>query len=243
MNGRGAAAPRAEVVIFDLDGTLVDSLPGVQASFEWAVQSVLPERTPPDIRPAMGKPIRAMLTMALGAIDGTTLDAIATEFRLHYDVEGCRLSAPYPGVAELLEALDRAQTTMLLLTNKRLAPTQNILNRLGWRRYFRAVQCSDSREPPFTTKAEALEQLVEQMGLLPTAAVLVGDSLDDLEAAKRCGISFIAAAYGYGQRWADSPAIPAYRHLTEPASLLNLIAMDNPVDSAAPINRTTGDGG
>lgn len=109
-----------ESIIFDLDGTLVNSLSGIEASARYAVEKCLPERKLPALRELIGPPIATMLAMLWPDLDQDRLKAVVTAFREHYDVQGCLLSELYPNVAETLDHLRHCGLRLFVLTNKPL---------------------------------------------------------------------------------------------------------------------------
>jgi phosphoglycolate phosphatase len=185
-------------VVLDLDGTLVDSLPGIEASLRFAVEQCLPGRSLPDVRAVIGPPVGLMLRALFPDLAEDDLARTVAEFRLHYDIEGCLRSRLYDGVCETLAALTRSAVALFILTNKPLRPTLRILEAVALRDQFRAVVCPDSSDPAFAIKAEGAKRLTQEYGLAPGSTMLVGDGPDDADAAAACGFAFAAAAYGYG---------------------------------------------
>jgi phosphoglycolate phosphatase len=184
--------------VFDLDGTLVDSVPGIDAAAGAALNEVAPETALPSLRDFIGPPIRTMLQRALGWTDAARLDTLERAFRRHYDAGTWRESRPYPGVNETLRELHAKGGRLHVLTNKPLQATHCILDFLGWTPLLEAVICPQSSKPPFANKATAALDLRERRSLPKTTTLLVGDSTDDQEAAAAAGFNFAAAAWGYG---------------------------------------------
>ncbi len=185
-------------ILFDLDGTLIDSFPGIEHSARVAVSAVMPERELPDLRRLIGPPIREVLRQAVNGAEPGMLDELERRFRTSYDDEGWRKSAAYHGVAEALSRLSHAKLKSFVVTNKPTLPAKRILRRLGLLEYFEEVISLNSRTPPFPSKAEAAMYLISMHGLNLSATLFVGDSLDDARAAQSCGLRFIAVTYGYG---------------------------------------------
>jgi phosphoglycolate phosphatase len=119
-------------------------------------------------------------------------------FRQHYDREGCLLSPLFPEVEETLDALSARGTELFVLTNKPSAPTATILDQAAIRRHFTAVISPDSNDPPFPVKSAGAGWLRDRYRLAPEGTLLVGDGIDDADAAAACSFGFVAAAYGYG---------------------------------------------
>jgi len=185
-------------VLFDLDGTLVDSLPGIQFSSAAACRAVLPGRELPDLRPFIGPPIRDVFRRVFIDLPPSTLDDLVSHFRQSYDGEGCLKGTVYPGVRETLSGLKDLGMGCFVVTNKPFEATTNILHHTRLAENFQAVYSPNRKNPPFRSKGEMTASLVRDFQLVPACTILVGDSPEDRTAAQECGIRFVAAAYGYG---------------------------------------------
>jgi phosphoglycolate phosphatase len=185
-------------IVFDLDGTLVDSLPGIVESARAAISAALPEAEIPELRPVIGPPIATMFARLWPELEPERMARLLAEFRAHYDTEGCLQSKPYPGVGEVLTRLGAAGKKLFVLTNKPVQPAQRLLAHLGLEKLFTEIMSPDSTMPPFRSKTEGAGNLQRKFGLLPGETLLVGDGRDDAEAARACGFGFVAVCYGYG---------------------------------------------
>ena len=185
-------------VIFDLDGTLVDSHPGIARAFGKALEEKLPGRDLPDFSRFIGPPVREVFRNALGCHDELLLNDLNASFRRFYDEEDWKASYPYPGTAGLLEYLTGQGVTCHVLTNKPSLATRKILQHTRMDPFFSEVVSPDSATPPFPTKSAAARHLFREHELDPATTWLIGDSIDDAGAAAALGCSFGAAAYGYG---------------------------------------------
>lgn len=185
-------------VIFDLDGTLVDSRPGIERASAAAVARVWPGRPAVSVASLIGPPIRVMLAAAYPDATEADLDALVAEFRAAYDGGHWRDTTAFPGLVEVLDAIAAAGGRAFVVTNKPHGATRQILAQLGAGRRFAAVVAPDDPGTPWTGKADALAALVHAHAIRRAAAAYVGDSPDDREAARFAGLPFVAAAYGYG---------------------------------------------
>lgn len=185
-------------VVFDLDGTLVDSLPGIAWSIDAALAECgLPPRTAgrtDDLKALIGPPVRAILAAVTGLADGLELDRLLAAFRRSYDADGWRRTVLQPGALNTIERLREAGIRQWIVTNKPSFSTGLILEHLEIARFFEDVVCRDSRRPAFESKAEMLLSLQ-----LPAATtIMVGDTAEDLHAAVAAGMECLLVPHGYG---------------------------------------------
>ena len=175
-------------IVFDLDGTLVDSLPGIEWSAREALAACGAGPLLRDLGPLLGPPIRTILAQATGIDAPHRLDALERAFRHSYDTEGWRQTVCFPGAFETLEQLSAAGASLWVATNKNRLATGKILSQLRIGRFFREVACRDSRTPVFSTKAELLIDLIGRRGLPLSECLMVGDTREDAAAARAAGI-------------------------------------------------------
>ena len=187
-------------ILFDLDGTLVDSLPGIEYAVREAVRAVLTKREARirDLRRFIGAPIRELLHLALPGVDEATLDILVERFRALYNNDGWRRTAAYISVPEILAHLIQVGVRLFVVTNKPAVPTHNILEALRLLGYFTETVSPDSHAPSFASKSQATRYLMDRYQLRPDATLLVGDTPEDEMVACACGLRFAAVTYGYG---------------------------------------------
>lgn len=212
-------------IVFDLDGTLIDSAPSILASMQAAFDAagIVPSAplTPALIGPPLRPTLRALLPAQAGEqTSEEMLSALVEGFKRHYDSEGLRYTRVYPGVHALLQALSRLPLRLHIATNKRITPTRLIVGHLGWEPWFAQVHALDAHPPALPHKTAMLQRLCA--GLEPTgsAPLYVGDRQEDAEAAEASGMDFVWASWGYG---GATPPVPAAQVLHTPEQLLQRV--------------------
>jgi phosphoglycolate phosphatase len=185
-------------IFLDLDGTIADSLPGIQNSIR-AAFAALGKPTPTnDLRSLIGPGIRKILARIDPALATWELDFLEKHYRQSYDTSGCLETTLYPGVRDTLEKLLCCGAHLFIVTNKPRLAALNVLNHLQLTSYFREVLTFDSSQPPYESKGMMLRELIVKYGVDPSRAQMVGDTVEDKNAAEEVRIRFIFAAYGYG---------------------------------------------
>jgi phosphoglycolate phosphatase len=215
----------ARNVIFDLDGTLVDSIPGIQWSVDAALEACGMPRSTRELKPLIGPPIRDILATVSGATDAVLLDRMVLAFRSVYDSAGWRKTTCQPGARTAIEGLTAAGCTLWVVTNKPGHASQAILDMLGLAGFFLEIVSRDSRTPPFLSKAAMLVNLLERCGLDRADSIMVGDTLEDCRAAEDAGIECALVVHGYGQL--DGPVPRGCRAITGWNDLLEWCKADD----------------
>jgi phosphoglycolate phosphatase len=192
---------RFAALLFDLDGTLVDSLPDLAAG----VNTLLAELGRPALAEAaiarmIGDGVPKLVERALAASGARSiaLPAAIGRFRAIYEDDPTRLTRPYPGVPETLRILARDRRPLAVCTNKTQRATRIVLENLGLAPFFALVVGGDSLPRHKPDPAQLLFTL-EQLGVAPAEAAMVGDHRNDVLAARAAGTAAIFARYGYGQ--------------------------------------------
>lgn len=215
--------PRYQNIIFDLDGTLIDSAPAILASF----REVFAATGVPPVHPidpsVIGPPLRETLTLISGSEDPALLADLAARFAAIYDTTGLLATEAYPGVDAVLRHLAGAGLALSIATNKRIFPTRRILEHMGWDPLFTHIYALDLFEPRLPDKATMIRRLLHDQGIAPDEAVYVGDREEDGLAAELNALPFLAATWGYGSL-APEELLPGWGLLAQPADLLGAIA-------------------
>jgi phosphoglycolate phosphatase len=207
----------SKAVFFDLDGTLLDSLPGIRFSAEAAFTACGLARREIDLHGLIGPPIRTILAkMSQGATEGE-LEALEQAFRASYDSEGWKRTPHFAGAVEMLRAMKTEGKRLLVVSNKPRHISVRILEAEGTLALFDEIVTRDSREPPYVGKLEMLVPLLRKWEIDPRDALMVGDTIEDAEAASQCGMRFCLMTHGYGDVPLDSNVPVAFRvgHFSE----------------------------
>ena len=189
---------RVRNAIFDLDGTLIDSLPGIRWSVDAALRGCGLRQTSGDLRRLIGPPVRDILAAVSGVRDRNGLDRLEQAFRASYDSEGWRRTVCKPGVPDMLWQLLTDGLELWVVTNKPALATGKILRELKIGDFFREVVCRDSQTPPWASKAEMLMELARRQEFDRGECLMIGDTAEDWQAAEAAGIRCAIVPSGYG---------------------------------------------
>ncbi|BAS27843.1 HAD family hydrolase [Limnochorda pilosa] len=212
-------------VVFDLDGTLLDSQGGIVKAFQRTFEELGLAPAPDDeeIVAQIGLAFDAMLQGMGRPLPPDELARFVATYRRHYWEIAPRMSPPFEGVPELLAELARMKERLPGLavgvaTNKRSPMAQHILDHLRLSRYLDVVQgLEDGLEPK--PAPDLLLRALERVGARPGQALFVGDTEGDLRAARAAGTRSCLAAYGYGASAVPPDLVPDLR-IGRPQDLL-----------------------
>jgi phosphoglycolate phosphatase len=186
-------------VIFDLDGTLVDSVADIGAAVDRVLRARnLRTHSIASYAAMLGHGARELLARAVPDAAGATLDHLVAEFRADYRANLVVRTDLYPGIAELLDALSERTIAMAVLSNKPHEFTVSIAERLLARWRFAAILGQRDHVPRKPDPAGALE-LACSLGVAPSDIVFVGDSQVDVQTAKAAAMRPVAVTWGYGR--------------------------------------------
>ena len=180
--------------IFDLDGTLSDPATGIGRSLDHALEAFgYPPIEAGEIARYIGPPLDETFRSIVGNATPERIDALIARYRERYAETGFAENVLYPGVAEVLGALDDAGVPLGVCTTKRVDFAERILRRFGIRDRFRFVSGGDIG----IAKAQQLAALLSD-GSIDASFTMVGDRANDILAAKANGLSAAAVLWGYG---------------------------------------------
>jgi phosphoglycolate phosphatase len=221
---------RYSLILFDLDGTLVDSLPDIGAALNQGLAALGRAPFPlDDVRSLVGEGVLRLAEKALarrpadaGAADPALAQVLADHVRASYRARPCVHTRLYPGIATLLERLRADPDRRLaVLTNKPGEVTRPLLAALGIDQLFHAV-VGDGDGHPRKPDPAAARALLARFGVSPAQALVIGDGLPDLQVARAAGCDAAAALWGYTPR-ADLAALSPSYLLDAPVDALALV--------------------
>jgi phosphoglycolate phosphatase len=191
-------------VLFDLDGTLLDSAPDLAAAANAMLGELgLPPRDPAVITTYIGKGIPRLVERTLaGSMDARVDPALLARalpiYDRHYAAELGRRAVPFPGVIAGLQALHGAGFPLACITNKTERFTVELLKQTGFDRFFGVVVCGDTvaRKKP---DPEPVLTACTRLGVRPGEALMIGDSENDAQAARAAGCRVWCVPYGYNE--------------------------------------------
>jgi phosphoglycolate phosphatase len=212
-------------LIFDLDGTLTDSKPGILG----CLREVLDARQMHDCGPLdrfIGPPVEQWAEELLP--QGTSEDraALAREYRACYDRVGWSNNSVYPGVMEMLAQLHAGKFPLYVCTSKQEHFAVRILETFGLARFFTAIY-GDKAVYASHSKIDLLARILAERGLSRESVWMVGDRTFDIDAAHANNIRCLAVGWGYGtaEEWAQADAVAA-----TPAGVIRIVS---PQESAS----------
>jgi phosphoglycolate phosphatase len=185
-----------KAILIDLDGTLLDTAPDLMAAANAMLAQIgRPPRTLDEIKRFIGKGIVRLVERCLAG-NLNDLERALEIFKMHYEKDSGLHSTVYPGVIEGLEKMRGLK--LACVTNKAARFTVPLLERKGLAKYFEVVICGDMVERGKPDPACYL-MACERLGVAPHEAVVIGDSENDVLAARAAGIRVFCVPYGYNE--------------------------------------------
>ncbi len=188
-----------DVILFDLDGTVLDSLDGIMHALEVCfAHAGLPPVTREQFLPFVGPPIIDTLQQHFG-LSLAEAQAAMEAYHSYYRVDGWKECVLYDGVKALFAALCAKGKRLGLATNKPRHYALDILKDKGVDQYFAYIGGADVAKG-ITNKQKVVEDCLRQLQVTAKEAVMIGDRKFDVEGAKGAGVATIGVTYGYGSR-------------------------------------------
>lgn len=221
------ARPAVRAVLFDLDGTLIDSAPDLAGTAnEMRAARGLPQLPYERLRPMVGTGARGMIGAAFGiGPEDPAFLSMREEFLAAYERRSLRLTRLFEEVAPVLARLESAAVPWGIVTNKIERFTAPIVEGLGLSIRAATVIAGDTTPHAKPHPAPLLEA-ARRLGLDPTSVVYVGDDLRDIQAGRAAGMPTASAAWGYLGESEPIETWGADRLLGRPQELLNWLRLD-----------------
>jgi len=206
--------------IFDFDGTLVDSEQTIYQCFQSITKQLAPERIDYAKNILIGPPLRDTASEILGPDHQDSLDEFVQLFIAMHDEQVIQHTRPYPDVIKVLKQLHDKNILMAVATNKRLAPTQKLLDHFSWNDYFSFIECSDSQNE-LRNKDAMIQDIINQNESFH-GSYFIGDTVNDGLSANLNQLPFIKACYGYGrnQDWSKIDVNKEIHHFNDILKLI-----------------------
>ena len=202
-----------KLVIFDMDGTLADTSPGIINSHRYAHKMM--GRLVPDkeiLSSVIGGPLLQTYIERFGFSPEQAVEAVSI-YRQYYSEQGIYEASLYPGVKEALEILQSKGIRLALATLKAERFAKKMLENMDVLQYFSVVYGMD--EADTRTKSQLIEMCMRSVGVSSKNTVMIGDSIHDLSGAEACGVAFVGVTYGFGFSPDDAYEIPVVHSADE----------------------------
>jgi phosphoglycolate phosphatase len=211
-------------VLFDLDGTIVDSAPGITATLaETFLRMPLPVPSPAELLAYVGPPILDSFR-DLAHFDRETAERALAIYRPLYLTNGVFNATVYPGVEGVLRAIHEAGIPMSLATSKPERPARLVLDHYGLTQYFDELTGA-SEDEVRSKKADVVAEALRRLragGADLSNPIMIGDRIHDIEGAGENGVPTIYVTWGYG---APAEAAGAIATVDDAAQLLQLLGL------------------
>ena len=181
-------------IIFDLDGTISKSAPGILNAFEYALEKMGKTYSMDDLYKYIGPPLRESFVKELGE---DLADQGVDFYREYYFNKGLFETEIYDGIKDLLDNLNSKGYKIFLATSKGEESSKKILEYFGILDYFSYVSGSENNK---NTKKKVIDHLLKENNIKASESIMIGDRSYDIEAASNLEVKTIAVTYGYGSK-------------------------------------------
>ncbi len=191
----------AEVILFDLDGTLTDSGPGIMNCVKYAFEKLnFTDYDEQTLRSFVGPPLDYRFRDVLGTDEEETKKVVAT-YRERYSETGIWENSVYEGIPEVLCILKCSGKRLAVATSKPQHMAEKVLEKFELAEYFEVI-CGSKADGKKAEKTKILQDVLEALGCedKKDQVVLIGDTKYDVQGAKAVGIDCVGVSYGYGTR-------------------------------------------
>jgi phosphoglycolate phosphatase len=187
-------------ILFDLDGTLIDSMPGISKSLQYALHQMgLPEPRTEDLLWCIGPPLAESMKRLLGPDQQHRLDEGVRLYRTRYAESGLHENTLYPGIENTLKGLNAAGHRLFVATAKPTVFARPILEHRGMSPWFEGIHGSEL-DGRFGKKGALITHILGLYGLKPSETLMIGDREHDILGARENQMDSIGVLWGYGSR-------------------------------------------
>ena len=196
-----------DAVLFDVDGTLIHSSPGILATMEYTFRAMGLDPSKVDLNRYLGPPLRRSFGEHFQ--DSAMVEKMVDIYRTQYEQEGCHQCQVYPGVVEMLTTLKEAGIRLYTATSKPTVVVEPILEEQGLASFFDFIGGA-SQDSSVDTKTAVMEQVLARPELQNARILMVGDRKDDMKGAADCAVPAAGVLYGYAGRQELEPFQPIF---------------------------------
>ncbi|WP_315523170.1 HAD-IA family hydrolase [Pseudoramibacter alactolyticus] len=198
-------------IIFDLDGTLVDTCPDLVKTVQYIIKKYQFEEKPNEfIRGCIGGGARNILLRALGTDKSALIDSeLLPLFSEYYTAHCADTSKVYPGVVDILDYYQQCNKRLAVATFKIRSATEKIFQKFDLMKYFDMIVTADDVDNP-KPEPDCVLKILDFYGCSKTEAILVGDTKTDYLTGRNAGIDVCMVTYGYGEKSTLQNFIPLY---------------------------------
>jgi phosphoglycolate phosphatase len=184
-------------ILFDLDGTIIDSAESILSSFDKVFQKHKISPLKKIDKHIIGPPLIETFINLIEKPTDKLINSMVEDFKFFYDEEDYKLSRLFPGILECLKSLKNQKKTLIIITNKRKAPTKKIIELFNLDEFFKSSYSLDSFNPKMKSKSNVIKNVLTLECIDPKKAIYVGDRIEDGEASNKNNIEFIMVPWGY----------------------------------------------
>jgi phosphoglycolate phosphatase len=225
------------MIIFDMDGTLLDSAPGITKSLTHAIRHLGHDFHPPaGVQELFGPPMNQVVAELLRPFGDDRVEQCVQTYREHYRDYGLYDCSPYPGIAEALQSLIADGVSLEVATSKRQEFADKMLRHAGLHGMFEEVR-GTTADGSLDDKADLLRLMSASLSHSRSCLLMIGDKRDDMLAASKNAIPAIGVTWGYGtaQELTESGAVALLDSPVDlPGLVLRLLAQYEPVTRSYP---------
>ncbi|MFA6076063.1 MAG: HAD family hydrolase [Negativicutes bacterium] len=198
--------------LFDLDGTLCHTAPDIMKTFSAALAEHDLDIPLPDNYSFIGPPLGEIMRRFIPAkYDDKFVATVVLSFRRLYFASALEQSLPYDGVVDTLTKLKESGKRLFVVTNKAVEPARRLLKLRGLLDFFEDVYSPNVLPGKTMEKYESIAALIQNYSLNKPQTLYVGDTIGDIQAARKNAVAMVFAEYGYGKLTAAQVSLPKYR--------------------------------